>query len=110
MCKDCVIDPYPNRNKTCLESGSYLINFKGTSYFLYLHYTNTQKILKRILFFHHSLSVFLLYIERQKAKSQKQDKKKIKNVLCDPTLHLITIHMSIRTNQMKVKYRNQFLV
>ena len=29
MCKDCVIDPYPNRNRTCLESGSYLINFKG---------------------------------------------------------------------------------
>ncbi|XP_066928913.1 protein Churchill-like [Clytia hemisphaerica] len=29
MCKECVINPFPNRNKTCLESGSYLINFKG---------------------------------------------------------------------------------
>jgi len=29
MCKECVINAFPDRNKTCLESGSYLLNFKG---------------------------------------------------------------------------------
>nr|XP_048271930.1 protein Churchill isoform X2 [Myodes glareolus] len=29
MCGDCVKKEYPNRGSTCLENGSFLLNFTG---------------------------------------------------------------------------------
>ena len=29
MCQKCVKQQYPQRDRTCLESGSYILNFRG---------------------------------------------------------------------------------
>ena len=31
MCRDCVKVEYPRRQRTCLDTGAYVLNFKGCS-------------------------------------------------------------------------------